>query len=77
MSLDAQKVTRNVYNFFTLWGDVGGLFGLEISVASSLSGILSFQKVENVLTNRMYGPGPKYGKSNKWKGSQSSLKEYM
>ena len=62
MSLDAQKITRNVYNFFTLLGDVGGLFGLLISVASSLSGVLSFQKAENFLSDHMYSAGPKYGK---------------
>ena len=69
MSLDAQKITRNVYNFFTLLGDVGGLFGLLISVASSFAGVLSFQKADNFLTDHIYDAGPKYGKTDKWKGT--------
>ena len=42
MSDNATKTTRSVYNFFMLLGDVGGLFGLLVSVMSSLNGILSF-----------------------------------
>ena len=59
MSLDSILITRNVYNLFTLLGDVGGLFGLLVSVASWFSGILSFQRAENFLVNHMYSPGPR------------------
>ena len=83
MSLDSLLITRNVYNLFTLLGDVGGLFGLLISVASWFSGILSFQRAENFLVNHTYTPGPKYNSSShkgslkSWSGGQSSLKEYL
>ncbi len=77
MHLDATKTTRNVYNLFTLLGDVGGLFGLLMSVAASFSSVLSFQKSDNFVAEQLYSQGSKYGKPKKKDESQSSCKEYL
>ena len=37
-----ELVTRDVYNIFMLFGDVGGLSGLLYSLGGALIGILSF-----------------------------------
>ena len=37
---DVIKIERTVYNAFMLLGDVGGLFGLIVSIASTLLNIL-------------------------------------
>ena len=37
-----------------LLGDVGGLFGLFVSIAASLINILNYQKLENVLVSDLY-----------------------
>ena len=39
---DVVKLERSIYNTFMLLGDVGGLFGLFVSIASSLLSILNF-----------------------------------
>ena len=48
------KIERTVYNTFMLLGDVGGLFGLFVSLASSLLNILNYQKAENILVSDLY-----------------------
>lgn len=83
MSLNSVLTTRSVYNLFTLLGDVGGLFGLLLSVAAWFSGILTFQKAENFLVKHMYAPGPDFndgdeaGSEKGWSRGQSSMKEYL
>ena len=37
-----------------LLGDVGGLFGLFVSIASSLLSILDYQKADNILVSDLY-----------------------
>ena len=39
---------------FMLLGDVGGLFGLFVSIAASLLNILNYQKAENILVSDLY-----------------------
>ena len=51
---DVVKIDRAVYNTFMLLGDVGGLFGILVSITSSLLGILNYQKAENILVADLY-----------------------
>ena len=44
MNKDVVVVKREVYNLFMLLGDVGGLFGLFVSVFASFLGIANYQK---------------------------------
>ena len=39
---DVMNIDRSVYNTFMLLGDVGGLFGLMVSVATFVLSILNF-----------------------------------
>ena len=49
LNRDVTVVTRQVYNSFQLLGDVGGIYGLLISLSSTILGILNYQKAENIL----------------------------
>ena len=51
---DVMNIDRSVYNTFMLLGDVGGLFGLMVSVATFLLSILNFQKADNILVSDLY-----------------------
>ena len=51
---DVVKIDRSVYNTFMLLGDVGGLFGLFVSISSSLLSILNYQKADNILVSILY-----------------------
>ena len=42
MDKDVLKVERQVYNIFMLLGDVGGIYGLLVSIAASLIALLNF-----------------------------------
>ena len=39
---DRTKIQRAVYNTFALLGDIGGFYGLFVSIASTLLGIINF-----------------------------------
>ena len=39
---DRTKIQRAVYNTFALLGDVGGFYGLFVSIATTLLGIINF-----------------------------------
>ena len=54
MKLDATKITRSVYTFWTVIADVGGLFGLLISIATSIHSVIGHQKSENYLVEQLY-----------------------
>jgi hypothetical protein len=54
MKLDATKLTRSVYTFWTVIADVGGLFGILISLSTSILSVLDYQKSENHLVNQLY-----------------------
>ena len=49
LSIDVQQVERSVYNYLTLLGDVGGLYGILMSFAGLALGILNYNKFENNL----------------------------
>ena len=58
MNKDVVKVERSVYNSFMLLGDVGGLYGILVPLASIILGYINFQKIENVLVQRLYTEEP-------------------
>ena len=47
MNLDTQTISRSIYNTFNLLGDIGGFYGLLVSFASVILGILNFNKPDN------------------------------
>ena len=54
MDRDVTKVKREVYNSFMLLGDIGGLFGLFVSVFASILGITNYQKPDNHLVSDLF-----------------------
>ena len=54
MNRDVITVKRQVYNSVMLLGDVGGLFGLFVSVASTIIGIANYQKSDNLLASDLF-----------------------
>ena len=54
MDKDVYAVERSVYNFLMLLGDVGGLYGIFVSIAATLLGILNYQKFDNLLVADLF-----------------------
>ena len=54
MDKDVDSVERSVYNLFMLLGDVGGLYGIFVSIAATLLGILNYQKFDNLLAADLF-----------------------
>jgi hypothetical protein len=54
MNLDATKLTRSVYTFWTVIADVGGLFGILISFSTTILSVFDHQKSENYLVDQLY-----------------------
>ena len=48
------KIERTVYSIFMLFGDIGGLYGLLVSLSSVIVGLVSFQSLENQLVGQLY-----------------------
>lgn len=44
MDMDTTIVTRSVYNLFMLLGDVGGIYGILVYIASTILSVITFQK---------------------------------
>ena len=75
MDRDVDLVERSVYNVLMLLGDVGGLYGIFVSIAATLIGFLNYQKSENLLVADLYKEQTdKQGLSS---DSQYALKEYL
>ena len=54
MNLDLISHSRSVLTFVGVLGEVGGLYGLLISVASTLLSYATFQRAENYLVSQLY-----------------------
>ena len=79
MDRDVDSVERSVYNTLMLLGDVGGLYGIFVSFAATLLGILNYQKFDNLLAADLFKEKnivkpDEHGLSSE---SQYSLKEYL
>ena len=79
MDRDVDSVERSVYNTLMLLGDVGGLYGIFVSFAATILGVLNYQKFDNLLVGDLYRKKnhvkpDKHGLSSK---SQNSLREYL
>ena len=48
------KIERTVYSIFMLFGDIGGLYGLLVSLSSVIVGLVSFLSLENQLVGQLY-----------------------
>ena len=58
MNKDVVRVERAVYNSFMLLGDVGGLYGILWPVIGSILGYLNFQRIDNILAERLFPKEP-------------------
>ena len=54
MNLDLISHSRSVFTFVGVLGEVGGLYGLLISVASTCLSYATFQRAENYLVSQLY-----------------------
>ena len=54
VSHDVTRTTRTVYSTFMLLGDVGGFSGLLYAVGSSLVSLLTYNKAENRLIEKLF-----------------------
>ena len=54
MSEDMIMIERTVFNVFTLLGDIGGFYGLLISIFATIHGILNYNKTENYIVQQLY-----------------------
>ena len=54
MNRDVITIKRQVYNLLELLGDVGGLYGLFVSVVSTVLGITNYQKSDNFLASDLF-----------------------
>ena len=56
MDKDVTRISRTVYNSFMLLGDIGGLYGLFISFATTILGFINYQKPDNQLAAKLFKP---------------------
>jgi len=54
MSKDVIKVERSVYNSFMFLGDVGGFYGILITLVVQFLSMTHFQKMENKLSSYLF-----------------------
>ena len=54
MNLNALKVSRSVYTFWAVIGEVGGLRGVMISAAATILSVFNNYKSENHLISQLY-----------------------
>ena len=54
MKLDAKKVTRSVYTYWNATSEIGGLYGVLISLSCTILSVLSFQMSVNHLADQLY-----------------------
>ena len=54
MSLDLTNHKRNAFTFVAVLGEVGGLYGLLVSVASTFLSFATYQRAENDLASQLY-----------------------
>ena len=56
MDKDVTRIERTVYNTFMLLGDIGGLYGLFFSFATTVLGFINYQKPFNQLAAKLFKP---------------------
>lgn len=54
MGLNANKVSRSVYTFWNVLGDIGGLYGVLALACANLISILTYHKSKNYLASQLY-----------------------
>jgi len=54
MGLNANKVSRSVYTFWNVLGDIGGLYGVLAIACANIISILTYQKSKNYLASQLY-----------------------
>ena len=57
MSLNQKKISRSVFNFWDVISDVGGFYGVLVSVCASIISVLTYQKPVKYLSSQLFwGP---------------------
>ena len=54
MDRDVKTIKRQVYNSFMLIGDVGGFYGLFVSISFSILSVINYNKSENILIGDLF-----------------------
>ena len=54
MNLNAKVVSRSVYTFWAVLGEVGGFFGVLFNLAAYASSIFVYQRSTNHLASELY-----------------------
>ena len=54
MDRDVKTIKRQVYNSFMLLGDVGGFYGLFVSISVSVLSVINYNKTENLLIGDLF-----------------------
>ena len=74
---DKNIIRRSVYNTFALLGDVGGFYGLCVTIAATLLSMINFQKPENLLAKNLFSIHEENKVSDLQPGKQYAFKEYL
>ena len=54
MNFDVIKLERSVVNTFALLGDIGGFYGLFVSIFASFYSLIHYNYSENELIEKLY-----------------------
>ena len=54
MNKDTTIIHRNIYNVFTLLGDIGGFYVVSFSLAAAFLNIINHSKPENILGSKLF-----------------------
>lgn len=74
MSKDLIQIDRSVYTTFNLLGDVGGLYGLLVSIASALLRLINFGEAENNIASGLYSVEGSHPDPSGYSSSKSCLR---
>ena len=72
-SLNKYHVSRSVFNFWNVLGEIGGLYGVLYGSFAAILSIINFNKTENFMVAQIYASGP--ASSNKTSLDQSQTEQ--
>ena len=73
---DVTQIERVVYNSFMLLGDIGGFYGILVSVFSLINSLLNYHNAANYLVEQLYSK-PTSESKTLLANKQYALKEYV
>ena len=72
MDAEVTLIDREIYSFFMMLGDVGGLSGILITFGSLLTGVINFQNAENYVVQSLFLGSTEKSQTNTVYGGGSS-----